>query len=270
MTFSLSGATRVIPIVGDPIGQVKSPAGVTASLQARGRDAVVIPAHVAPADLDAFMTGLRVMCNVEGLIVTVPHKFAIVAHCRTLTERARFLGAVNTVRRNPDGTWHGDMCDGAGFVQAALSAGCRLLGARVLLVGAGGAGTAIGWSLLDGGAATLAVHDADAGRRDALIERLATRFGDRVQAGSDDPAGFDVVVNASWCGMKADDPHPVQVARLASAMFVGDVITAPAVTPLLQVARDLGCRTQTGGGMFAAVRDLMVEFLLAGTGGTAP
>lgn len=266
LAIPLDGATRLIPIVGDPIAQVKSPAGVTQALLARGSRAIVVPAHVAPADLDAFVAGLQAMRNADGLIVTVPHKFAAWRHCATLTERARFLGAVNMMRRRPDGTWHGDMCDGEGFVQAMRQAGGRPEGARALLVGAGGAGTAIGWSVLDAGAASLAVHDADPARRDALIGRLRERFGARVTAGRNDPQGMDVVINASWCGMKAGDPYPVRVERLDAAMFVGDVITAPAVTPLIAAARARGCRTQVGGGMFAAVGGLLVEFLLgAGT-----
>lgn len=257
--FPLSGATRVIAIVGDPIAQVKSPAGVTASLQALGRNAVVIPAHVAPADLADYARGMGRARNVDGLIITVPHKFAAFDLCASVTERARFLGAANTLRRNADGSWHGDMCDGIGFVRAIRREGCLLEDARVLLVGAGGAGGAIGQAVLEAGASELAVHDADKVRRDALVQRL----GDRARVGSDDPSGFDVVVNASWCGMKPDDPFPVQVDRLTADMFVGDVITAPAVTPLVQAARALGCRTQVGGGMFAAVCELMVEFLTA-------
>lgn len=253
----LSGATRVIAIVGDPIAQVKSPAGVTASLLERGHNAVVVPAHVTPADLAAYVRGVSLARNFDGLIVTVPHKFAMFDLCGTVTDRSRFLGAVNMMRRNPDGSWHGDMCDGVGFVRAVRREGCVLEGARVLLVGAGGAGGAIGWAVLEAGAAELAVHDADVTRRDALVARL----GGRARVGSSDPGGFDVVINASWCGMKADDPYPVQVERLTSAMFVGDVITAPAVTPLVQAARDLGCRTQVGGGMFAAVSELLIEFL---------
>lgn len=253
----LSGATRVIAIVGDPIAQVKSPAGVTASLLERGHNAVVVPAHVTPADLAAYVRGVSLARNFDGLIVTVPHKFAMFDLCGTVTDRSRFLGAVNMMRRNPDGSWHGDMCDGVGFVRAIRREGCVLEGARVLLVGAGGAGGAIGWAVLEAGAAELAVHDADVTRRDALVARL----GGRARVGGSDPGSFDVVINASWCGMKDDDPYPVQVERLTSAMFVSDVITAPAVTPLVQAARDLGCRTQVGGGMFAAVSELLIEFL---------
>jgi shikimate dehydrogenase len=69
-------------------------------------------------------------------------------------------------------------------------------------------------------------------------------------------------VNATPAGMRATDLMPLDAARLTREMFVGDVITAPAVTPLLEAARRIGCGTQVGGGMFAAVKELMVAFLL--------
>ena len=121
----LSGETLVVPILGDPIAQVKSPDGVTRALVARGRDAVVVPMHVLRDDLDTVVRGLGPVRSVAGLIATVPHKFGLAAHCATLTDRAAFLGSVNVARRNPDGTWHGDQVDGAAFVAA-----CRANGAK--------------------------------------------------------------------------------------------------------------------------------------------
>jgi shikimate dehydrogenase len=258
----LSGETRVVPIIGDPIAQVKSPTHVTRALNAKGRDCVVVPIHVTAADVDAFIRGVAVAKNVDGIIVTVPHKFAAYRHCATATERARFLGSVNTLRRNPDGRWHGDAFDGDGFVAGIRAAGWQPRG-PALLVGAGGAGSAIALALLEGGVDELAIHDGDASRRDALIARLQSRSGKRVRAGSDDPTGLTLIVNATPTGMRAGDPYPVQIDKLDAKMFVGDVITAPAVTPLIEAARRIGCATQVGGGMFAEVMKLMVDFLLA-------
>jgi shikimate dehydrogenase len=260
--FPLDGSTRVLAIIGDPIAQVKSPAGVTQALHDRGVNAVVVPAHVTAQDVDAFIGGASLARNLDSIIVTVPHKFAAYRHCATATGRAHFLGAVNTLRRNPDGTWHGDMFDGIAFVDGIRNAGCAPEGRRALLVGAGGAGSAIALALLESGVAGIAIHDADAQRRDALIARLRTRDATRVGAGSSDPAGFTLVVNATPAGMRESDPLPVDAARLTAAMFVGDVITAPAVTPLIAAARQAGCGTQIGTGMFAAVTTLIVDFLL--------
>jgi len=264
MQHPLSGATRLHLIVGDPIAQVKSPAGVTEALQRRGHDAICLPWHVAPADFDACLRATALAQNVDGIIVTVPHKFAATALCATLTERARFLGAVNTLRRNADGSWHGDMVDGLGFTEAMADAGCEPEGRRVLLVGAGGAGSAIAHAQLMAGALTLAIHDEDAARRCALIARLAGLGRGEVIAGSPDPTGFDIVINATPMGMRDGDPLPVQVERLSADQFVGDVITVPLVTPLIAAARAKGCRTSLGTEMFGRVRELMVAFLLGG------
>jgi len=259
----LSGETLVVPIIGDPIGQVKSPDGITRAFARRGRNAVVIPLQVASGDLEALVRGLSASASVAGIIATLPLKFGFTAHCATLTDRARFLGSVNVARRNADGTWHGDQVDGSAYVTAILTAGGDPTGRRVLQIGAGGAGTAIALALLEAGAAELAVHDADPKRRDNLIERLRTRFGDRVPAGSDDPTGFDIVAHATPMGMRASDPYPVDVQQLKPNMFVADVVTRPAVPPLIEAACAVGCSTSTGTDMFNAVTGLIVDYLLA-------
>ncbi|MBM2766496.1 shikimate dehydrogenase family protein [Burkholderia anthina] len=260
----LSGATRVHFIVGDPIAQVRSPKGVTAALREAGLDALVVPAHVAPDDLATFFAGITPMRNVDGVIITVPHKFSAAGFCTSLSDEAAFLGAANTLRRTADGGWHGGMFDGTGFVAALGDAGCDLRGKRALLVGAGGAGSAIGHALVTAGVASLDVRDNDAARTASLVDRLATlqRGTVRVAAADVAPESFDVIVNASPMGMQADDPLPVDVSRVPATTFVGDVVTKPPLTPFIEAARARGCRTVTGTQMFARVCDRMVAFLL--------
>jgi shikimate dehydrogenase len=130
-----------------------------------------------------------------------------------------------------------------------------------LLVGAGGAGSAIAHALVMAGVSELAIHDEDNTRRQTLVNRLAGLGRCPVHDGSPDPSGFDVVLNATPVGMKDGDPYPLDVSRLNGQMFVGCVITQPAVPPLIAHARSLGCATMTGADMFARVRDLMVDFL---------
>ncbi|RZS57937.1 shikimate dehydrogenase [Sphaerotilus mobilis] len=264
-----SGATRVILIVGDPIAQVKSPAGVTALMRARGADAVCVPAHVAPDDLADWCAAIRCQRNVDGIIVTVPHKFAVLPLCDALTPRARSIGAVNILRRHaPSGGWLGDMCDGDGHVAGMRAAGAVLQGRRALLVGAGGAGSAIAHALVDAGVATLDLHEADAARREALADKLRRYAAGRAEPlrvgiGGLDPTGYDLVTNATPMGMTRGDPLPVDVTRLAASTFVSDVVTQPAIPPLIEAARARGCATLTGIGMFEAVRDRIVDFYLA-------
>ncbi|MEO8739633.1 MAG: shikimate dehydrogenase [Casimicrobiaceae bacterium] len=262
MLNSLTGATRVYVVVGDPITQVKSPNGVTGAFAARGHDAVLVPMHVGALDVDALIVALGRTRNVDGMLVTVPHKFAAHKHCATASERSHILTATNILRRNADGSWDGDMVDGPGFVKGVRLGGFELSGKRALLVGAGGAGSAIGLELLRSGVAALAVHDSDVARRDRLLDRLRVHCSAGLHVGSDDPSGFDLVVNATPAGMRDDDAVPVQLERLRPEMFVGDVITVPEVTPLLYAARRAGCRTSTGVDMFNAELDLQLDFFL--------
>jgi shikimate dehydrogenase len=260
----LSGATRVYFIVGDPIAQVRSPADVTAALRAAGRDAVVVPAHVQAVHLPAFFACVTQMHNVDGVIITVPHKFNAARYCAGLTDEAKFLSAVNTLRRQADGSWYGGMFDGTGLVAALGDAGCDLRGQRALLVGAGGAGSAIGLAVLNAGAASLALHDNDPTRSAALVSNLSALFPGKVRVAAPDVGleTYHVVVNASPAGMHADDPLPVDVSRLPGTTFVGDVVTKPPLTSLIEAARTRGCVTVTGTQMFSRVCDRMVQFLL--------
>lgn len=262
MLENLSGATRVHVIVGDPIAQVKSPFGVTQAFEAHGRDAICIPANVATKDLARWFEGISLARNVDGIIVTVPHKFDCHAFCATSSPRAQFLGAVNIIRRNADGRWHGDMFDGLGYVTAMQKQGCELPGKRALLVGAGGAGSAIAHSLVLAGVSELAIHDESTDRRESLIERLNSLQLARVFAGNSNPTGFDVAINATPVGMREGDPLPIDANAITADMFIGCVITVPAVPPLIAAARAKGCKTSTGADMFMQVRELMVKFLL--------
>jgi shikimate dehydrogenase len=262
-----SGATRVIFIVGDPIAQVKSPLGVTRLLRQRGADAIVVPAHVKPADLATWMAAVRLMPNVDGVIVTVPHKFAALALADEATARARSIGASNVLRRSTNGGWLADMNDGDGYVAGLRKLGCEPRGKQALLVGAGGAGSAIAHALVDAGVTRLALHEADATRRETLAAKLRAygpAVGNPVQpeVGSRDPGSFDLVINATPMGMKDQDPLPLDVHALQAGTFVGCVVTQPAVPPLIAAARAQGLATMTGADMFAAVCNRLVDFYL--------
>jgi shikimate dehydrogenase len=218
--------------------------------------------HVPEADLDIIMRALTRTLNVDGVLVTMPHKHAVFNYCATSSECAKRLEVVNVIRRNSDGTWHGDMFDGLAFVKAQKDQGARLTGARVLLVGAGGAGSAIAVALLKEGVRELIIHDTDAGRTAILLRRLSGLSPARVIIGRPDPSGCELVCNASPMGMGSGDPLPVQPHLLSSEMFVGDVIAGHGETPLLLAAKTVGCKTANGVQMVEAARELMLAFLL--------
>ena len=257
-----SGATRLFVIIGDPIAQVRAPAGVSEAFVARGQDAILVPVQLAPADVSDFMSLASRLKNLDGIVATIPHKFACYRACASATERGHFLRAVNLIRRSKDGAWHGDMTDGLGFVGAARAKGIEPRGMRALLIGAGGAGSAIALALVEAGVSEIAIHDGAADRRDRLIEGLNRLGKGRARIGSDDPAGYDFVANATPAGMKEGDPLPVDVARLAASTYCGCVITKPEVSPFIAAARKIGCVAATGTDMYRQQESIMLDFLL--------
>lgn len=257
----IDGETKVFPIIGHPIGQVKSPASLSQIMADRGFNGIVVPAHILPEDLSAWLDQAGALRNCDGIIVTVPHKGPCFSHCTRVTARARAAGAVNIMIRDRDG-WLGDATDGQGFMDGVAAEGFDVSGKPALLVGAGGAGSAIAYEILARGATELAIHDIDAVRRDTLIERLKVFFPGRVRAGSPDPRGFALVANATPLGMREGDPFPVDVDLLVPEQFVGDVVTKPAITPLIAAARKIGCATIPGSGMFSAQAVLLAELLM--------
>ena len=262
MLGHLSGATRLFPIIGDPIKYVESPMRLTRTFEKRDYNGICVPMQVPGVDLDAAMAGLTATRNVDGILVTMPHKFTAFAHCTTSSKRAKMLGVVSVIRRNPDGTWHGDMLDGLAFVKAQTDHGAEPDGAQVLLVGAGGAGSAIAIALLEAGVGELIIHDADESRVATLIELLSGLGQGWVSAGPPDPTGCDLVCNATPMGMEENDPLPVDAALLTSSMFVGDVIAGHGLTAFLAAAESAGCKTANGGHMVEAAQDVMVDFML--------
>ncbi|MFT3887234.1 MAG: ThiF family adenylyltransferase [Arachnia sp.] len=268
MSDQLTGASRLYPIIGDPVRYVQSPVWLTRTFAERGHNGLCIPIEVDEAGLDAVMRGLTAAANVDGVLVTMPHKNAAFAYCATSDPRASVFGGVSVLRRNPDGTWHGDMLDGLAFVTAQQARGARIEGSRALVVGAGAAGSAIAHALLDAGVAELALHDADQAKVTALREKLAGPGEGRVIEGSPDPAGFDLVFNATPLGLEPGDPAPLDVARLTAGMHVGDVIAGHGTTALVAAARHVGASTADGGHMVEAVQELMADFLLGRLAGS--
>lgn len=262
MLDNLSGETRLYPIVGDPIAFVKSPKTFTRGLEARGQDAICIPMQVPAEGLESVIQALTVTANVDGLLVTMPHKATMFGYCATSDRTASLLRAVSVARRNTDGSWHGGMLDGEAFVKAQIDAGAKPKGAKVLLVGAGAAGGAIAVSLLDAGVKELVLCDQDEKRAKELKKILDSMGKGSVNIGRPAPCGYDMICNASPMGLRKDDPLPVDVAQFDASMFVGDVIAGHGTTPVLQAAMDAGCKTANGVQMVEAVQEMMLDFML--------
>jgi len=149
------------------------------------------------------------------------------------------------VRRNDDGRLIGDMFNGEGFVRGVN--GRSLSGKKVLVVGSDGVGSAIVASTAAAGAAEIALYDVSAFSMETLAERLRQNYPHlNVSLGSNDPSGFDVVVNATPLGTNAGDPMPVDVSRLSPSTYVAEVVMKQETTAFLAAAQARGCATQIG------------------------
>jgi shikimate dehydrogenase len=220
----VSGRTRLFGIVGHPIEQVRSPEMFTAEFRRRALDAILVPLHVLPDDFEALLPQLLRLSNLDGVIFTIPYKLRACALADRLGEQARIVGAINALGRRPGG-WRGDMFDGIGCVEAFRRRGISLIGRHALLLGAGGAGSAIGVALASEQPASLRVYDVDATRAEALAARIARAFpGLAVSAGAPGLDGIDVLLNATPSGMLDDARLPIAITSLPRAMTVFDAI----------------------------------------------
>lgn len=259
----VNGATRLFPILGDPIAQVKSPAGISGEFHALGHNALCVPMHVRPDDFDTVVRGLKATVNCGGFILTVPHKLRALPHVDKPSPRASRVGAVNIVRRDSDNMWSGDMLDGVGFVGATRKAGFEPKGKRALVFGAGGAGSAIIDALAEAGAAAITIVDLDKVKANDVASRLGQAHSHcRFMAGEASAEGYDLIANASPTGMAPDTRMPAPFGKLDPNIVVADVVTAPEITPLLAHAKACGCRISTGVQMYQAQAAMIAGYLI--------
>ena len=206
------------------------------------------------------------LTNIRGALVTMPHKVTTVGLVDECTTTVKIAGSCNAILKRPDGTLLGDMFDGTGFARGLRRKGFVFDGARCLVAGTGGVGSAIAASLAADGVAAISLFDVNAASAEALAGRLRTHYpGLAVQVASNDPAGYDLVVNGTPLGMKPSDPLPFDVTRLSPETFVGEVVMKQEITPLLQAARDRGCRYQVGTDMLFEMIPAYLEFFGFGT-----
>ena len=262
----ISGKTTLIAHLGYPTEAFKAPMIYNPWFDKQGIDAVVVPMGAKPEDYPIVLDSIFKLSNLRGALVTMPHKVTTMQLVNQVTPTARIAGACNAVLKCADGTLLGDQVDGAGFVRGVERKGRLFKGARVLVSGTGGVGCAIAASIAGAGAAELAVFDMSAASADALAARLRAHYPDLVvTTGSKDPAGFDVVVNATPLGMKDGDPLPFDIDRISPDTFVGEVVMKSEYTPLLRAAKAKGCAVQVGTDMLFEMIPAYLEFFGFGT-----
>ncbi len=257
----IRGTTTLIAHIGYPTHAFKAPMIYNPYFESVGVDAVVVPMGVKPEDFEAALRSIFKFTNIRGALITMPHKVTTCALVDELSPTAQIAGACNAVLLRPDGSLLGDMFDGAGFVRGVLRKGVKLVGARVLVVGCGGVGCAIAASFAAAGVAEIGLFDSNVSSSHGLASRLRNHYTSlNVTTESNDPAGYDVVVNATPMGMNEGDALPMDVSRIAPTTFVGEVVMKNEMTGFLSAAKARGCSVQIGTDMLFEQIPAYLEF----------
>jgi len=250
-----SATTALYGLLGSPVEHSLSPAMMTAAFGARAMDAVYLAFEVRPDGLSGALAGLRAL-GARGLNVTLPHKEAVVPLLDDLASSARTVGAVNTIVCDR-GRLVGHNTDASGFVEALREAEADPLGARAVLLGAGGAARAVAAGLARAGAASITI----AGRAAARAEEIAGSLGELPGGPSfrattlDDARLCDpdttLLVNCTPAGMDGGPDGAALAASLpldtlSGGAIVVDLVYQPLETPLLARAQARGLRTLGG------------------------
>jgi shikimate dehydrogenase len=243
--FGLAG------VIGMPVAHSRSPTIHNFWLNAHGIRGAYLPLAVAPEQLKDALPGLAAL-GFRGCNVTMPHKQTAMALLHRVNETAQRIGAVNTIVVEADGTLSGFNNDGNGFVQSLRDAkpGWRADEGPILVLGAGGSARAVVVALLENGARQIRIANRTAEKAQAI----ASEFGPAVtaigwvdrNAAMAEPA---LLVNCTDQGMVGKPALEVDLARLAPATLVADLIYTPLETPFLAEARLRGCVTVNGLGL---------------------
>lgn len=246
----INGNTELIAHIGYPTHTFKSPMIYNPYFQKKGINAVVVPMGCQTQHYPDFLKSVFNLTNIRGALITMPHKVVTVGLLDQVTPTVKVAGACNAVKKTADGQLVGDMFDGAGFVRGVQRKGFDLKHKRVLVVGSGGVGSAIAASLAGAEIAAIGLYDVNGQAAQALGERITQHYANvKVNLGSNDPEGYDLVVNATPMGMNEGDPMPMDVSRIAPETFVGEVVMKKEMTAFLQAAKNRGCRVQIGADM---------------------
>ncbi len=233
----ITGTTRLVGLIGDPVAHSLSPRMQNAAFEACGLDWVYVPLHVQPEALGEALRGLSAL-GFSGANVTIPHKLAACRVCDELSQIATRGGSVNTVIVREDGSLFGTSTDGF-----AVTSAVEPRGADVLLLGAGGAGQALAAAFVDEGIASLSISSAErAEELAAFVRRLAPELQVRVLEWPPSGEEAQIVVNAT--PIKNELPVPPR-----SDQQVVDLAYRPDGSPtaLIAAARQAGCRITVDG-----------------------
>lgn len=252
----LTGHTRVVGVIGDPIEHSRSPQMHNAAFAKAGLDYVYVPFHVRPDDLAQAIAGFKAL-NVVGINVTLPHKQAVIPYLTSISREAELIGAVNTLTFLEDGV-HGDNTDAPGVLKALEENGDLFVpvGEDIVVLGAGGAARAVVVAFALAGVASITIANRTTEKAIALAEEMQQKIGVPMHGmGLTDarvPAAVrqsTLLVNTATASMDLTQPLLISTDWLQPNAIVYDIVYTPPVTPLMTAAAKRGCQTLGGIGM---------------------
>lgn len=245
--MEVTGKSKVLFILAHPVGHVRASHVFNSYFRKTGKNAAAIPLHVRPEDLMQVIDAIRKMGNVSGFGVTIPHKIAIIPFLDEVTDAAREIGAVNFVRREENGRLVGDNIDGPGFIEGLRNNNIEPKDMTVLMLGAGGAGRAVGFALAKAGVQSLWITNRDQNKAASLVTDIQSAYPDcKLKSGPHHGTVFELIVNTTSLGMAEEDELPIDLIDVLSDTVVSDIIVNPPMTRLLQLAQAKGCRIING------------------------
>lgn len=251
-------------MIGDPVAQARTPAILNAFFRESEVDAHVSARRVSEAAFAATIGEMMADPDLDGLLVTMPHKREIIRFLDRQTKKSRRIGSVNCVKRVPEIGWVGAQFDGVGLTRALLKRKIDIGARDILLVGAGGAGVAIGFELVEHGCRRLDVYDVDQAASKALAERLEAVSPDaavghcgRIEG------GYSLYINATPVGMQAKDQSPIPLELIEPPAAVVDIVADPNDTCLARGSRERGAAVVTGYEMACGQVQPIAEYLLS-------
>ena len=254
----ITGKTKLLGVIGAPIGHSLSPSIQNAALRAAGLDYVYTALPVRAGALTSAVHGLR-DAGYVGFNVTIPFKTEIIPLMDDLSEDVRRIQAMNAVVIGEDGRMVGHNTDVVGFLAGFAERGIALTEKNAVLIGAGGAARAALWGLLRSGVSSVVIGVRSVEKGAALAADFAVD-GDVRAVSFDDTAWIaacsdaDIVVQTTPLGMTSHTAEmpPVDTAAMNPAAVVYDLIYTPAETRFLREARAQGCQTINGETMLVA------------------
>ena len=251
----ISGQTRIVGVIGDPVQHSRSPQMHNAAIVERKLDYVYVPFHVRSGELREAIEGFKAL-NVLGVNVTIPHKQTVMPILDDVSHEATLIGAANTLIFC-DGRVSGDNTDAQGFLRAMTEEGIDIpVGGSAVVLGAGGAARAVVVALALSGLDLITIANRTEWKAIQFEKDLATISETEISAVdlasnqlNSAIRSADLLVNTTSVGMQETDQLLIDPDSLNPGTIVYEIVYTPPETPLLRVAREKGCQTIGGIGM---------------------